>query len=45
MSWWCKDSTVSRNVRGLGFDSRVTTLISVDLCCIYLVFTVVDVML
>ena len=25
--------------RGLGFDSRVRTLFSIDLCCIYLVFT------
>ena len=29
----------SRHVRGLGFDSRVRTLFSIDLCCIYLVFT------
>ena len=35
----CKGSTLSRNVRGLGFDSRVRTLFSIDLCCIYLVFT------
>ena len=29
-----------RHVRGLGFDSRVRTLLfSIDLCCIYLVFT------
>ena len=27
------------NVRGLGFDSRVRILFSIDLCCIYLVFT------
>ena len=26
-------------MRGLGFDSRVRTLFSIDLCCIYLVFT------
>ena len=39
MSWWCKCSTLSRHVRGLGFDSRVRTLFSIDLCCIYLVFT------
>ena len=39
MSWWCKGSTLSRHVRGLGFDSRVRTLFSNDLCCIYLVFT------
>ena len=39
MSWWCKGSTLSRHVRGLGFDSRVRTLFSIDLCCIYLVFT------
>ena len=35
----CKCSTLSRHVRGLGFDSRVRTLFSIDLCCIYLVFT------
>ena len=40
MSWWCKVSTLSRHVRGLGFDSRVRTLFSIDLCCIYLVFTI-----
>ena len=40
MSWWCKGSTLSRHVRGLGFDSRVRTLFSNDLCCIYLVFTI-----
>ena len=34
-----KVSTLSQNVRGLGFDSRVRTLFSIDLCCIYLVFT------
>ena len=39
MSWWCKGSTLSRHVRGLGFDSRVTTLFSINLCCIYLMFT------
>ena len=39
MSWWCKGSTLSLHVRGLGFDSRVRTLFSIDLCCIYLVFT------
>ena len=33
----CKGSTLSRHVRGLGFDSRVRTLFSIDLCCIYLV--------
>ena len=38
MSWWCKASTLSRHVRGLGLDSRVRTLFSIDLCCIYLVF-------
>ena len=27
-----------RHVRGLGFDSRVRTLFSIDLCCIYHVF-------
>ena len=35
----CKGSTLSWHVRGLGFDSRVRTLFSIDLCCIYLVFT------
>ena len=35
----CKGSTLSRHVRGLEFDSRVRTLFSIDLCCIYLVFT------
>ena len=35
----CKGSTLSRHVRGLRFDSRVRTLFSIDLCCIYLVFT------
>ena len=35
----CKCSTLSRHVRGHGFDSRVRTLFSIDLCCIYLVFT------
>ena len=35
----CKGCTLSRHVRGLGFDSRVRTLFSMDLCCIYLVFT------
>ena len=35
----CKGSTLSRHVRGLGFDFRVRTLFSIDLCCIYLVFT------
>ena len=39
MSWWCKGSTLSRQVRGLGLYSRVRTLFSIDLCCIYLVFT------
>ena len=39
MSWWCKGSTLSRHVRGLGFDSRVTTLFSINLSCIYLMFT------
>ena len=34
-------STLSRHVRGLGFDSRVRTSFSVYLCSIYLVFTVV----
>ena len=39
MSWWCTGGTLSRHVRGLGFDSHVRTLFSIDLCCIYLVFT------
>ena len=39
MSCWSKGSTLSRHVRGLGFDSYVRTLFSIDLCCIYLVFT------
>ena len=34
-----KVSTLKRHVRGLGFDSRVRTPFSIDLCCIYLVFT------
>ena len=34
-------STISRHVRGLGFDSRVSTPFSIYLCCIYLVFTFV----
>ena len=34
-------STLSRHVRGLGFDSRVITPFSIYLCSIYLVFTVV----
>ena len=38
MYWSCKGSTLSRHVRGLGVDSRVRTLFSVDLCCIYTVF-------
>ena len=38
MSWWCKGSTLSRHVRGLGFESRVRTMFYNDLCCIYLVF-------
>ena len=33
--------TLSRPVRGLGFDSRVRTPFSIYLCSIYLVFTVV----
>ena len=39
MSWWCKGSTLSRHVSGLGFDSRLRTLFSIDLWCIYLTFT------
>ena len=39
MSWWCKGITLSRHVRVLVFDLRVRTLFSIDLCCIYLVFT------
>ena len=34
-------STLSRHVRGLGFDSRVRTPFSIYLYSIYLVFTVV----
>ena len=34
-------STLSRHVRGLGFDSRVRTPFSIYLCSNYLVFTVV----
>ena len=34
-----KGSTLSRHVRGLGIDSSVKTLFSIDLCSIYLVFT------
>ena len=33
-------STLSRHVRGLGFDSRVRTLFSIYVYSIYLVFTV-----
>ena len=33
--------TLSRHVRGLGFDSRVRTPFSIYLCSIYIVFTVV----
>ena len=33
-------STLSRDVRGLGFDSRVRTTFSIYVCSIYLVFTV-----
>ena len=36
-----KVSTLSRHVRGLGFDSRVRTPFSIYLCCFYLVFTFV----
>ena len=31
MSWWCKGSTLFRHVRGLGIDSRVSTLFSIDI--------------
>ena len=34
--------TLSRHVRGLGFDSRVRTMFSIYLCCIYLVYTFVQ---
>ena len=34
-----KVSTLSRRVRVLGFDSRVSSPYSIDLCCIYLLFT------
>ena len=40
-----KVSTLSRHVRGLGFDSRARTPFSIYLCCIYLVFTFVHRML
>ena len=40
-----KVSTLSRHVRGLGFDSRVRTPFSIYLCCIYLVFTFVHILL
>ena len=40
-----KVSTLSRHVRGLGFDSRVRSPFSIYLCCIYLVFTFVHRML
>ena len=33
--------TLSRHVRGLGFDSRVRTTFSIYLRCIYLVYTFV----
>ena len=36
-----KVSTLSRHVRGLGFDIRVSTPYSFYLCCIYLVFSFV----
>ena len=39
MYWWFKCSTLSWHVRSLGFDFRVRTLFSIDLWCIYLVFT------
>ena len=39
MSWCSKGSTLSLHVRDVGFDSRVRTLFSIYLCCIYLVFT------
>ena len=34
-------STLSRHVRGLGFDSRVRITFSIYLCCICLVYTFV----
>ena len=34
-------STLSRHVRGLGFDSRDRTPFSIYLCSIYVLFTVV----
>ena len=40
-----KVSTLSRHVRGLGFDSRVRTPFSIYLCCIYLVFTMLFILL
>ena len=36
-----KGSSLSRDVTGLGFDSRVRTPFSIYLCCIYIVFTFV----
>ena len=33
--------TLSRHVRGLGFDSRFRTTFSIYLCCIYLLYTFV----
>ena len=36
-----KVSTLSRHVRGVGFDSRVRTPFSIYLCCIYIVFNFV----
>ena len=36
-----KVSTLSRHVRGLGFDSRVRTPFSIYLCCFYIVVTFV----
>ena len=40
-----KVSTLSRHVRGLGFDFRVRTPFSIYLCCIYLVFTMLFILL
>ena len=40
-----KARTHSRHVRGLGFDSPVSTPFSIYHCCIYLVFTFVHRML
>ena len=40
-SWWCKGQHTARHARGLRFDSRVRTPLSLYHCCIYVVFTFV----